>query len=681
MQALTETQTPEPQTQIGTDTQKLGEQLLQEAQRIALEEKARKLGISVENLDIITRRGYEPLEVLNRNSTGLAQEGSTRRVYKAIYRNGNLEREVVLKIPEPDSLVHSVNARMNRAKRNIDLQEALIGGKISHPYIVRTVDSFQLGDGSTANAEDFIEGRSVRKDIRRNGLRRSREMVKEFFTPVLEAFEYLHSNGILHRDVGTENMMVPSRRNGIIITDLQNAAMKIDIEPEAVPTKGTTSGTSPELLNAIATGRPAEYGERNEVYSLGAVLYEVVTGEKLFDYTLNEQEDGKPVVVNGKEFRIKLKKDGKDLESISLEDQEAELKTRLQRAPRYLRSFLYDMLSTKSKKQIKTVYEAQARFKRATRTTREEIIDTVKKYAAAAGSILVLGFTTSWGIATSAFTSGSSDRVPTLSDVLRFQTRIDLNANHGVRGFGDNLLAAYGSNDLEKYYDQALKNKDKLESEELNILSRHFLRTTPGLDTRLIMSMIRSMTLVKDKIDFKDERGDYFVPKEFIMASCEDEREGKRVMEDIKREGLTKWIYTARYIQGNYRFGDSLEDVYTRVLCSPGEIRKAIAKAQESTTQDRLRNQHLLGNSPHIQVADVIASLKSQDYTYFPRGVIENNGTTIKYVKGYGDFLPQDKKEVIDRAIAFYLATDDAGKTHFDRYNSLEVKPKKSNQE
>ncbi len=474
-----------------TDTQ----ELLTQAERIVNQDpKTEFPGLSKNDLEAITQRGYTLIgRPLNR---GLwYNEGSNRVVYKAVHSNGNLQRDVVVKVPEPNSIVSSVNAKINRSRRNIDLQEAIISGKLSHPYIVRTADSFQLPDGRTVNAEDYIEGQTVRGYIRDANRVRERKALKRFFTPILEAFAYLHDNGILHRDISAENMIVPRRREGVIVTDLQNAAMKMEIESEAVPTRGSTSATHPVLLNACATGIPSKYTEREEIYAIGAVLYEIVTGRKLFDYSLVEDKNGRKLSIGGAEFIVKLREGDRDLESISLEEHETELKERLERAPRYIRSFLYDMLSTKPKRPITSVYQAELRFKDATRTTREEVVDAVKKYAALGGSLLCLGFAASWGISAGAFSSSqNNERIPTLSDVLRCQTRTGLMADSPGKAATINYEVAYGPDMFAKYYKQGLESKEILESQDMKDFDG-FFRIHPGLDKRLTLSMIRSMAL------------------------------------------------------------------------------------------------------------------------------------------------------------------------------------------
>ena len=661
-----------------TDTQ----ELLVQAERIVNDDNQSSgfPALARGDLERVVQRGYTLGEALNRNRWN--NEGSNRVVYKAVHApaNSNLQRDVVVKVPEPNSLVSSVNARMNRSRRNIDLQEAIISGKLSHPYIVRTVDSFQLADGRTVNAEDYIEGRTVRKYIRDNGPLTERKDVKKYFTPILDAFEYLHDNGVLHRDVSAENMMVPLRRDGVIITDLQNAAMKIDIESEAVPTKGSTSCTHPMLLNACATGVPSKYTDREEVYSLGAVLYEMVTGRKLFDYSLDEDKEGKPVLVNGQEFRVKLKKGGKDLESISLEEHETELKEKLGRAPRYLRSFLYDLLSTKSKKPITNIYDAKIRFGKATRTTREEIVDAVKKYASLGGSLLCLGFAAAWGISSGAYTAEQNgDRVPTLSDVLRHQTRTGLMAESTKGAFAVDHEVVYGKDIFNKYYKQGLENKGILEGEDMKMVD-NFLSRSPGMDKRLVLSMIRSMMLSKDEIKFDDERLDSLIPKDFV-------KEYKRSVSgssDLEVKDWRKWMYAANYIQGNYRFGDSLEEVYARVLCTPSELRTAVAKTQERYSFNQLQKNGCLSGR-NISPSEIIDSIKAQDHSYYPReirakgnGLINKNTDITRYSLGYGEFIQSDKREIIDRAVAFWLATDDSGVTHFDKYQNIPVTPQRS---
>jgi serine/threonine protein kinase len=643
---------------------------------IAEDSRVELKDVSENDRSQIATRGYTLRRELN--PQGESSEGSTRSAYYAIKKDGNIERDVVLKIPRHEEDVCSINALINRSRRNIDLQEALISGKIKHPNIVRTVDSFQLEDGRTANAEDFVDGWTVRKFVERSGPIQNRQRFKKTFAPLVDALCYLEDQDVLHRDLSGSNVIIPTEGSGgAVLTDFQNAAHSRDLEELAIPTRGATSETHPILLNALLSGSPAKASQRTEVYSLGAILYEAVTGEKIFDYTLAANPEGRRLLINGREFRVSIRSKGKNLEEISLEDHEHELKTKLKKVPVEFRDLFYGMLTTNEKKSIYSMKSIKEKFEKTTRSNWVELVDKLKHWGMIGGLTFLGGCGVTAGLYTGLYVeSHQGPEAPRLSDILRKEI-----ANR-VRAEGNWEMAAHveryaGTSEFDKYYDQALKNKDKLEDDLYKNLKTP--NDIANVDHRLTFSLIRSIRMSgTNGLSFDEDRLQSLVPREYVKLSDSISHSGPSLDKMAEQDAWRSWMWMARYIQNQFGYGDSVEEVYAKALCSERERAEAVAKTQVDHVWKTLRDRGYtgIGASMGVPIGEFMDASKPHAYTYFARecrepikrGISQEKEETI-LIPGYSTSIDSRKKEIIDRAVLFYTLTDDDGSLHLDRFN------------
>ena len=197
-------------------------------------------------------------------------------VYSA--RDNELGRLVALKF-----LSGELTAHHTRLKRFI--QEAKAASALNHPNIL-TVYEIGRTDDATFIATEFVDGVTLREHLReRLGLTE----VLDIATQIASALVAAHAAGIVHRDIKPENIMV--RSDGIVkVLDFGLAKLternSSSSSPEAttialVNTEpGTIVGTVEYMSPEQATGR--EVDERSDVWSLGAVLYEMVTARAPF---------------------------------------------------------------------------------------------------------------------------------------------------------------------------------------------------------------------------------------------------------------------------------------------------------------------------------------------------------------------------------------------------------------
>lgn len=153
--------------------------------------------------------------------------------------------------------------------------EARAAKKLSHPYIVRIHDLFESGRQFFLSME-FIEGTDLKKMIS-NKIKFSEETIIQYFLQICDALTYAHSLGIIHRDIKPANIMI-TPFNTIKITDFGIAKI---LKSDAVTQSGTAViGTPLYMAPEQIMGKSVD--ARTDIYSLGIMLYEMVTGNPPF---------------------------------------------------------------------------------------------------------------------------------------------------------------------------------------------------------------------------------------------------------------------------------------------------------------------------------------------------------------------------------------------------------------
>ena len=182
-----------------------------------------------------------------------------------------MNRRVALKeLAMPGGL----NSTQQEDRRNRFLREARAAGTLTHPNIVTV---YEYGEEANRHyiAMEFLDGHTLRNELDTHGflpMDRAIEVAKA----VLQALEYAHSNGVIHRDIKPENIQLMGDGR-IKITDFGIA--RLTFEPNLTmdgQVFGTPSYMSPEQV----VGR--EIDARSDLFSVGVVLYEMISGQKPF---------------------------------------------------------------------------------------------------------------------------------------------------------------------------------------------------------------------------------------------------------------------------------------------------------------------------------------------------------------------------------------------------------------
>ena len=204
---------------------------------------------------------FPQLEILS-----LIGQGGMGAVYKA--RQPALDRFVALKILPPQA-APGVNfaERFNREARAL--------AKISHPNIVAVYDFGQAGALHYFIME-FVDGANLRQLIRTGRLapREALAVVPQ----ICDALQFAHDEGVVHRDIKPENIRV-DRRGRVKITDFGLAKiLGIEADASRLTREGQVMGT-PHYMAPEQVEHPQTVDHRADIYSLGVVFYEMLTGE------------------------------------------------------------------------------------------------------------------------------------------------------------------------------------------------------------------------------------------------------------------------------------------------------------------------------------------------------------------------------------------------------------------
>lgn len=202
---------------------------------------------------------YEILEEIGRGAMGT--------VYRA--RDPLIERTVAIKTVPITQLRQEGTDAESRF-----LREAKSAGRLSHPNIVTIYDVGEA-DGLAYIAMEFLSGPTLRELIDKGPM--PLDLALDTATQMAEALAFAHQHGVIHRDIKPANVVVTEQNGRIKLTDFGIAHLANSEHTHTGQMLGSPRYMSPEQ----AMGH--EVDGRSDIFSLGAMLYEMLTGHYAFD--------------------------------------------------------------------------------------------------------------------------------------------------------------------------------------------------------------------------------------------------------------------------------------------------------------------------------------------------------------------------------------------------------------
>jgi eukaryotic-like serine/threonine-protein kinase len=204
--------------------------------------------------------------------------GGMGEVYRA--RDLRLTRDVAIKVLPADRLE-------DEGRRQRFLREARAAATLTHPHIV-TIYEVETADGVDFLVMELVKGKSLDALIPRGGLRLGETL--RIGIAIADALATAHSHGIIHRDLKPANVMVGTD-GSVKVLDFGLAKLLHEVDEPSDPSASThlaehlteagqRMGTLAYMAPEQASGQPVD--ARSDIFSFGATLYEMVTGQRAF---------------------------------------------------------------------------------------------------------------------------------------------------------------------------------------------------------------------------------------------------------------------------------------------------------------------------------------------------------------------------------------------------------------
>ncbi len=189
-----------------------------------------------------------------------------------------IRRQVALKIIKPGMDSKSVIARFEAERQALAL--------LDHPHIAKVFDAGTTGHGTPFYAMEFVDGIKITEFCDQNRLSIPERL--KLFMQVCEATQHAHQKGIIHRDIKPSNVLVARNEGGVVspvVIDfgLAKATSHQRLTDKTVFTAVEMFIGTPAYMSPEQASQSTDIDTRSDIYSLGVLLYELLTGRTPFD--------------------------------------------------------------------------------------------------------------------------------------------------------------------------------------------------------------------------------------------------------------------------------------------------------------------------------------------------------------------------------------------------------------
>ena len=200
-------------------------------------------------------------------------DGAMARVYEG--RHPETRERVAVKILHPQVAQDSV--AVERFKR-----EHETAAELAHRHVVKVLGFGATSDGSHFMTMEFLEGQELSHRLRNHGAL-STDVTARILSQIALGLEHAHSFGVVHRDLKPDNVFLCHTDVGddVRILDFGSVKLQMEMGPK-LTAYGTTLGSPYYMSPEQAMGRQ-DVDQRTDVFALGTILYEMLTGKVCFD--------------------------------------------------------------------------------------------------------------------------------------------------------------------------------------------------------------------------------------------------------------------------------------------------------------------------------------------------------------------------------------------------------------
>ncbi|MGB7295792.1 MAG: serine/threonine-protein kinase [Candidatus Aminicenantales bacterium] len=199
---------------------------------------------------------------------GTIGKGGMGIVYKGL--DPDIEREVAIKTIRFDTLTEGMEKEGQLARV---IREAKAAGRLTHPNIITIYDVVREKD-LTYIVMQYVDGSNLQAMIESGKSHSPREII-DILKPVAEALDFAHRGGIVHRDIKPANILIDNSGKPFL-ADFGVARIETSTLTQTGTTVGTLSYMSPEQVKGQTVDK------RSDIFALGVILYELLTGKKPF---------------------------------------------------------------------------------------------------------------------------------------------------------------------------------------------------------------------------------------------------------------------------------------------------------------------------------------------------------------------------------------------------------------